>query len=77
MVGPISDTAELLRGVDASARESFYRRSSSRHRFYIIVVILLLAVAVIGLLEGGLLGHILALGGALGLALVAIWLTRC
>lgn len=75
-MGPISDTAELLRGVDASARESYYRGSSSRYRFYIVVVVILLAVAVIGVIQGGLLGHVLALGGALGLALVAIWLTR-
>ncbi len=74
MGGPVSDTKELLRGVSASARESYYRTSTSRYVYYAIIIFLLLAIAVIGLMEGGFLGIVVAVGGSLGIALVSIWL---
>lgn len=74
MVGPISDTGELLRGVSSAARESYYRTSSSRYAFYSILIVLLLAIAVVGVMRGDFVGHVLALSGAFGLALVCIWL---
>jgi hypothetical protein len=74
LIGPVSDTENLLRGVSSSARESFYRKSSSRYFFYGCAIVLLLSVAVVGLLHGDFLGHVVALGGAFGIALVSIWL---
>lgn len=74
MGSPISDTGELLRGVDADARESYYRTSALRYDLYTITIVLLLAIAVIGIMHGELLGYVLALGGAFGLVLVCILL---
>jgi hypothetical protein len=72
--GPISDTGELLRGVRADARERYYKTGTVRYIALVLAIALLLAVAVIGLAEGGLVGNVLALGGALGILLVSIWL---
>jgi len=73
VIGPVSDTGELLRGVRASARESYYRRSSSKYLLFILFVVIFLVIAVAGLMLGGPLGIVLAVGAAFGLALVSLW----
>ncbi len=74
MAGQVDDTGDLLRGVRASARESYFRKSASRRYYLAFVVAILLVVCVIGITAGGFSGHVVAIGGAFGLALVSVWL---
>jgi hypothetical protein len=72
--GPVSDTSELLRGVDTDARQSYYRTASSIYAFFAVVTILLLAISVVGLWRGGFYGYLLSLGGVFGIVIVGLWL---
>ncbi len=72
--GPVDDTGELLRGVRATSRESYFNKSASTYVFYAVLAILFLAIAVTGVFVGGVLGLTFALCGSLGIVLVSIWL---
>lgn len=69
------DTADLLRGARAEARESFYRPPAARMYVIALLVVLSLAVAILGLLAEDPLRLVLVLGGAFGLVGAAVWFT--
>lgn len=69
------DTADLLRGARAEARESFYRPSAARMYVVASLVVLSLAVAILGLFAEDPLRLVLVLGGAFGMVTAAAWFT--
>ncbi|MEW5747579.1 MAG: hypothetical protein AB1793_02155 [Candidatus Thermoplasmatota archaeon] len=70
-----SDTADLLRGARADARESFYRPSGVRTCVIALLAALSMAVSVVGLLAEDPLRLVLVLGGAFGMVTAAAWFT--
>ncbi len=74
VLGPVSDTQEILRGTRASARERYYRKSTTKHVVLVVAIVLLLASAVVGLARGGTLGYVLAFGSIFGLMVVSLLL---
>ncbi len=69
----MSDPEELLRGVGAEARESYYRRAGMRPVFWLSVACILLGLAIVGVYVGDSTWRIVVLGAAFGMLLATLW----